>query len=68
MMIEFSNNYIIGLPSRQADPAFVEFVAVGGLQNISVTGVRFVGNVFRSAGAEASVKGNASFYAICIYK
>ena len=68
MMIEFSNNYIIGLPSRQADPAFVEFVAVGGLQNISVTGVRFVGNVFRSAGAEASVKGNASFCAIYIYK
>ena len=26
-MIEFSHNYIIGLPSRQPDPAFVEFVA-----------------------------------------
>lgn len=54
MMIEFSNNYIIGLPSRQPDPAFVELVAVGGSESVSITGMRFTGNVFRAAGATAS--------------
>ena len=52
-MIEITNNYIIGLPSRQPDPAFIELVAVGGSDAISITGMRFTGNVFRSAGAEA---------------
>ena len=44
---------VIGLPSRQTDPTFIEFVAVGGNSSISITGMRFTGNVFRSSGAHA---------------
>jgi hypothetical protein len=29
-MIEITDNYIIGLPSRERDPAFIELVAVSG--------------------------------------
>lgn len=37
--------------------AFVEFVAVGGAPNISISGVRFTGCVFRSAGAHSEAGG-----------
>jgi hypothetical protein len=49
--IEFSDNYIIGLPSREPNPAFVELVAVGGSTAIPITGLRLTGNIFRSSGA-----------------
>ena len=49
--IELSNNYIIGLPSRQNNPAYVEIVAVGGSKNITLNGLRITGSVFSSSGA-----------------
>lgn len=48
--IAFSDNYVIGLPSREDPAAYFMLTAVGS--DVGIDGLRVTGCIFRSAGAE----------------
>ena len=49
--LEFQNNFVIGLPSRQTPSAYFELVAVGGFGGVVMDGLRITGTMFDAQGA-----------------